>query len=122
MILDKFLLFSDGQALTASAPSTVIDLQTPGDAVGQELTIRSVVAQEFAGLTSLQIKIQTSDNNSTWEDVLMTPTIAAAKLKQGAEVFCVRVPRGLSRYVRLQYVVAGTATAGKISSFMSKEI
>lgn len=123
MILDANLIFSDEQAVTASAASeNVLDFQEAGDAVGQELTIRAVVTTAFAGLTSLQIKVQTSADNSSFTDVLLTPAIPAANLTKGAEILCVRVPRGLKRYARLSYVVAGTGTAGKVTAFMSKEI
>ena len=124
MILDNELFFSDKQAVTADAASTnALDLGAAGDAVGQELTIRAVVTTTFATLTSLTIKVQTSANNSDWSDVVLSPAIAAASLVKGAEVFTVRVPKGLKRYVRLYYDVTGSnATAGKISAFMSKDI
>ena len=123
MILDAMLLFSKDQAVTASAASTVVDLGQAGDAVGQELTIRAIVSQTFATLTGLQIKLQTSSDNANWSDVLLSPVIAAANLVKGAEVFCVRVPKGLKRYVRLNYAVSGSnATAGNIYAFMSKEL
>ena len=124
MILDNELFFSDKQAVTADAASTnALDLGAAGDAVGQELTIRAVVTTTFATLTSLTIKVQTSANNSDWSDVVLSPAIAVASLVKGAEVFTVRVPKGLKRYVRLYYDVTGSnATAGKISAFMSKDI
>jgi hypothetical protein len=122
MILDANLLFSDAQKITSTATSEVVDLKAPGDAVGQELLIRAVVGEAFAGLTSLQIKIQTSADDSTWEDVLLTPAIAAAKLTKGKEILAVRVPKGLKRYVRLNYTVSGTASAGTLTAFMSKEL
>lgn len=123
MILDADLQFSKEQAVTSSAASTALDLQAPGDAVGQELTIHTLVTTGFAGLTSLQVKLQTSKDNSAWEDVLMTPaiTLASGKLKAGSDIFKVRVPGGLDRYVRLYYTVSGTASAGKVTAFMSKE-
>ena len=122
MILDNNLIFSNGQKLTASANSDVVDFKAPGDAVGQELTIRAVVTEEFAGLTSLQIKLQTSENGTDFEDVLLTPAIAAAKLTRGKEVFKVRTPGGLKRYARLNYTISGTASAGAITAYMSKEL
>lgn len=123
MILDANLIFSKDQEVKASAVSTnVLDFQEGGDAVGQELTIRAVVTTAFAGLTGLQIKVQTSDDDTNYTDVLLTPSIVAAKLVRGAEILCVRVPRGLGRYARLSYVVTGTGTAGKITAYMSKEI
>lgn len=121
-ILDANLLFSKDQAITTTANSNVIDLQEPGDAVGQELTIRTVVTETFAGLSNVQIKLQTSADNATWEDVLLSPAVALTKLKKGAEIFCVRVPHGLKRYVRMNYTVSGTGTAGKLYSYMSKEL
>ena len=124
MIIDAMLLFSKDQAVTATAASTnALDLGQAGDAVGQELTIRAIVTQTFATLTSLTVKLQTSSDNSNWSDVLLSPAIAAASLVKGAEIFCVRVPKGLKRYVRLNYTVTGSnATAGKIYAFMSKEL
>ena len=122
MILDNNLLFSNGQKITSTANSQVVDFKAPGDAVGQELTIRVIVAEEFAGLTSMQIKLQTGDTDSTFEDVLLTPAIPAAKLKRGAEVFKVRTPGGLKRYARINYTVSGTATAGAVTAYMSKEL
>ena len=124
MILDKDLIFSDKQAVTADAASTnALDLGQGGDAVGQELAIHAVVQTTFATLTSLTIKVQTSADNSNWADVILTPAIAAADLVKGAEVLYIRVPKGLKRYVRLYYDVTGSnATAGKITAFMSKDI
>jgi hypothetical protein len=121
-ILDAELLFSKDQEVKSSVNSQVIDLHEPGDAVGQELTIRTIVSTAFAGLSSLQIKLQTGENGSDFTDVLLTPAIPAANLKKGAEIFCVRVPHGLKRYVRLSYVASGSGTAGKVYSYMSKEL
>lgn len=124
MILDKDLVFSEEQAVTADAASTnALDLKADGDAVGQELCIHVVVTTTFATLTSLAIKVQTSANNSDWSDVVLSPAIAAASLVKGKEIFTIRVPKGLKRYVRLYYDVTGSnATAGKITAFMCKDI
>lgn len=122
MILDKELLFSNEAAVKTTGYSTALDFKAGGDAIGQELTIRAVVTENFAGLTSLQLKLQTSADNSTWEDVIMTPAIPVAKLKAGREILCIRTPKGLERYARINYVVSGTGTAGKITAFMSKEL
>jgi hypothetical protein len=124
MILDKELLFSKDAAVKSTGPSEVIDFKAGGDAVGQELTVRAVVTETFTSLTSLQIKLQTSEDKSAWEDVIMTPAIPVAKLTAGKEALCIRTPKGLGRYARLNYVVSGTGTgtAGKITAFMSKEL
>lgn len=125
MILDADLVFSNKQAVTATAESTnTLDLGVAGDAIGQELTIHVVVDTAFSTLTSLTVSLETSANNfQTWTTVLSGPAIARASLTKGASIFCVRVPRGLSRYVRLKYTVGGSnATAGKVTAFASKDL
>lgn len=122
MILDAKLIFSKEQTVTQSVDSGVIDFLQPGDAVGQELTIRTVVSTTFAGLNSLSIALKTSADGTTWKDVLLVPAVPASDLTKGAEVFSIRVPKGLKRYVKLAYTVNGTGTAGKLTAFMSKEI
>mgnify|MGYP000871811203 CR=1 FL=1 len=124
MILDADLVFSNKQAVTATAASTnKIDLGVAGDAIGQELTIHAVVDTAFATLTSLTVSLETSADDSTWTTVLSGPAIARASLTKGASIFCVRVPQGLSRYVRLKYTVGGSnATAGKVTAFASKDL
>lgn len=122
MILDANLVFSQEQKITTTAESKAVDFQEPGDAVGQELTIRAVVSEAFAGGTSVQFVLQTSADSSAWEDVIMTPAIPTARLTRGAEAFRVRTPNGLKRYARMRYVASGSFSAGKITAFMSKEL
>jgi len=124
MILDADLLFSNKQAVTTTATSTnEIDLGVAGDAIGQELTIHVVVDTAFATLTSLTVSLETSTDGSTWTTVLSGPAVPRASLTKGANIFCVRVPQGLSRYVRMKYTVGGSnATAGKVTAFASKDL
>jgi hypothetical protein len=122
MIIDRDNMFSNEKAITASGASDAIDLGAAGDALGQELTFHAIVGTDFKGLTSLAVKIQTSDDNNTWTDSVSGPAVPLAELVAGKDVFCVRVPQGLKRYVRLYYTVAGSATAGTITSFMSKDL
>lgn len=124
MILDADLVFSNKQAVTTTATSTnEIDLGAAGDAIGQELTIHVVVDTAFATLTSLAVSLETSADGSTWTTVLSGPAVPRASLTKGANIFCVRVPQGLSRYVRMKYTVGGSnATAGKVTAFASKDL
>lgn len=123
MIIDRDFMFANALELKASANSTVIDTQAEGDAIGQELTFHNVINEDFAGATSLTIKIQSSEDGSTnWTDAVISPAIPAADLVKGADVFSVRVPKGLKRHIRLAYTIAGTGTAGKITSFASKDL
>lgn len=124
MILDADLVFSNKQAVKTTATSTnEIDLGAAGDAIGQELTIHVVVDTAFATLTSLAVSLETSADGSTWTTVLSGPAVPRASLTKGANIFCVRVPQGLSRYVRMKYTVGGSnATAGKVTAFASKDL
>lgn len=124
MILDAQLFFSEKQAVTTGTATSTkeIDLQAEGDAIGQELTAKAVVGTAFAGGTSLTFKLQTSADKTTWADLLLTGAIPLANLKAGTVPFDVRVPKGAKRYLRMQYIAAGTFTAGTVSAFMTKEL
>lgn len=124
MILDKALQLSDNQAVTASAASTnVIDQLVGGDAYEPVFVVASV-SEDFAGLTSLTIDIQTADDEefTTPVTLLSSGAIPAADLKAGSEPFKARLPFGTFRYVRAYYTVVGTGTAGKISLNMAKDV
>lgn len=126
MILDKLLLFSEGEEVKSSKNSAAIDFKAGGDAVGQELTLEVRVVTAFAagGSDTLQVKLQTSSDNfaSDTTDVVLSPAVKINGFKAGKTLFKVRVPQGMKRYARLAYVVTGTVTAGKVTAFMSKEL
>lgn len=132
MILDSQNLFSDDQAITASAASTnVIDLGAPGTPVGaysaqsvdagnSGIRVLIQVTEDFATLTSLTVSVQT-DNDVAWGSaatILSTPAIAAASLVAGYKFAIIEVPiHTTERYLRLYYTVGGSnATAGKITA------
>lgn len=128
MILDKFLVFSSDQTITVDAASSdVVDLIEGGDAIGQELTFECRVSNAFTGVgdnDTVQVKIQTSDDNSSFTDLVMSPAVKVKGLKAGSPIFKIRMPQGAKRYLRAYYDVtfaAGTAT-GKVSAWASKEL
>lgn len=118
-IMDFENLFSNDQAVTASAASTnYVDLGVGDQRSGADQTIVAVVTEDFATLTSLNFRLQTDDNTSfsSATDVLITGEVAVADLVAGKKVE-IPVPQGLERYARLYYTVTGTnASAGKIKS------
>lgn len=133
MIYDAQTLFSDRQAVTATAASTnTIDLGATGTPYGGSPLVRDVgkgncvdvavtVTEAFATLTSLTISVEVDDNSafSTAATVFTTPAILAATLVAGYSVpMLVELPEGTNeRYVRLNYTVAGAnATTGKITA------
>ena len=84
MILDKLLMFSEAQAVTASAASTdVIDL-APIDGtrrdigVGEPLEFWANVntTATAAGAATVNVQLQTSPDNSTWTTLYDSGTLA----------------------------------------------
>jgi len=131
MLADALTLFSDSQAVTASAASTdYIELGATGTPAlnstalvrdigkGNKVKIRIQCTEAFATLTSLKVAVQTDDNSSfsSAATALETEAILAATLVAGYVFNIEYLPRRTNeRYVRLYYTVAGSnATTGKI--------
>lgn len=133
MILSANQLFSDDQAITATAISTnVIDLGvrgTPYDAAaaligdvgkGTPVPVLIQVTEDFATLTSLTVTLET-DAAATLDDapvVLATEVIAVADLVAGKQTHMQFLPNGVTgRYLGVRYTVTGSdASAGKITA------
>lgn len=133
MIMDRSLLFSDGQAITATAASTnLVDLGATGTPYGGTALVRNpgpghaipvlvTVTQSFNTLTSLTITIETDDNAafSSATTVWTSPAYTLAQLATGAKYLLPEyIPSSVNeRYMRLKYTVAGTdPTLGKITA------
>ena len=131
MIFSNQDIFSDYQAITASAASTnVIDLGDTGRVIGEtadlsqdagagrKIPLRIQVTTAFATLTSLKVAVQTDDDSAFGSPttVLETEAIPVASLVAGYVFNIDEIPlKTNERYVRLYYTVAGSnATAGKI--------
>lgn len=133
MLLDENTLFSDDQAITATAASTnYMDLQagsTPPAAPaalvqkiggGNDIPLLVQVTADFATLTSLTVSIEVDDNTSfsSATTVASTHAVPAASLVAGYQFPLVTIPNTVNeRYVRLKYTVGGSnATAGTITA------
>ncbi len=123
MILDKELLFSDAQAIATTAGSeastNVVDFGAgTGRNMNPRLRVFAQVVQAPAGLTSLQVKLQGSANNSDWVDIVSSGAVALASLVKGAQLFK-SVPYLVDekyRYYRLYYTQVGnSSTAAKVT-------
>lgn len=135
MILSAQQLFSDDQAITATAVSTnVIDLGvagTPYDAAaalnqdvgkGNPVPVLIQVTEDFATLTSLTITLETSANaDLSSSTVLSSEVVTVANLVAGKQTFMQCLPNGVDqRYLGVRYTVTGSnATAGKITAGIS---
>lgn len=132
MILDNQTLFSNDQELLASAASTnIIDLGATGTvpyapaplkrdiSKGVKIPLLVQVTQAFAGATSLDVALQSSNDPAFGSGVVThgSQTIPVAQLTAGARWGFTTFPYGtVGRYVRLNYTVAGTGTAGRVTA------
>lgn len=122
MILDKQNLFSEDQAITTTAASSnVIDLGADGADVNspnfKDAEVLVQVTTAFAGGTSIVATLQTDDNAafSSATSLLATAAIATASLVAGYQFAIGKLPKvGLERYIRINYTVVGTMTAGAV--------
>ncbi|ABY97655.1 hypothetical protein HMH05_25935 [Pseudomonas sp. SbB1] len=135
MITDKLNMFSGlaGQAVTASAASTdVIDLgplthgNTRRDIGAGEplfLVVCVLLAAAAAGAATVNFQLQTSDDNATWVTLYDSGAKALADLAVGKQPVAVGLPRGVRRYLRLNYSVGtGPLTAGTFWAGLVKDV
>lgn len=130
MIFSAQQLFSDDQAITASADSTnVIDLGLPGTPYGAaaalnqdigkgaKIPLSVQVTEAFDNLTTLEVKLSTGAA-TTLGTTIASQTIALADLLVGKQLNLDFLPNGIvEQYLGLEYVVVGTApTVGKITA------
>ncbi|MGH8810367.1 MAG: Bbp16 family capsid cement protein [Advenella sp.] len=131
MILDKLLMFSEAQAVTATAASTdVIDLSpmkgTKRDiGVGEPLEFWATVNTTATadGAATLNVQLQTSADNSAWVTLYDSGTLALASLTAGKRILSTKVPAGVLKYLRVNYVVAtGPLTAGAFTAGINLDV
>jgi hypothetical protein len=123
MILDKQNIFSDGQAITATADSTnIIDLGSTRMGEGEPIPLNIQVEEAFtaAGAATLTITLLTDDNESfsSAATIYSSGAIGKATLVKGYRLPGLStIPVGAERYLKLVYTVAtGPMTAGKINA------
>lgn len=120
MILDKENLFSQDQAVTGTAASTnIIDLGVNRDiGKGVPIPVLIQVTEDFAGLTSLTASIETDDNASFSSATVLATSgaVPVADLVAGKQMNLQYMPTGTERYLRINYTVAGTGTAGTVTA------
>lgn len=125
-MLDSLLMFSEKQAITATAASTnIINLGTNREiAFGTPIPLLIEVKEDFDKCTSVTFAVQTaSDEAFATPTTLVLATVLLADLKKGNRVPIVFMPAGNLGYVRLYYTITGTApTTGKVSAYLTDAI
>lgn len=122
MLLDKQNQFSDAQEVLATAASTnIVEISTgvlKEISFGQPIPLLVQVVEDFAGATSVKAAVQTSETKDFASPVTLieTSAIPVANLKAGYKFPINFVPKGNKGYMRMNYTVVGTGTAGKITA------
>ena len=128
MITDAQNRPSFGQSLAGSGTivsTDSIDLLTANRNVGRSFAMRvvAVLPTALVGATSVQAQLITSASSN-----LSTPTVIAsgqaipvASATLGARILDVPIPGTSQRYLGLQYVLVGVASAGTVTAVVSSE-
>lgn len=123
MYLDSQHLFSDAQALTATAVSTnIIDLNATERRIGTGEPMCVVISCDVAmgGTTPTMIATLQSDDNSGFSSavsVVVSPTFSS--FAAGAK-YVLPIPPGTAteRYIRVNYTLAGTSPTITVTTFL----
>lgn len=130
MIFSAQQLFSDDQAVTATARSTnVIDLGVAGTAYGAAAAFHQdigkgafvpflvQVTEDFNNATSLTITIETGSSDSLGT-VVVSHTVVLADLVAGYQLPIQVLPNQINeRYLGVRYTVTGSApTTGQVTA------
>lgn len=124
MYVDSQNLFSDSQALTATAASTnLIDLGVDRDmGVGEPLAVVltvEVAADATTGNETYQVDVETDDNSSfSSASVIARRIPTAAELALGT-VMVIPLPNTNERYIRLNYTLGGTTPTVTLSAHLA---
>ena len=130
MILDANLLFSDAQAVTATAASTnYIDVGLPRNiGVGEPLYVVTTVdvALTDSGSDSTVAVTLEGDSTTTFTPDASQALYTIPALAAAGSVYIARINPGLAgdyRYMQLKYTVSGgDLTTGSFTSFITKDI
>lgn len=118
MLFDNDLMFSDGQAITATASGpNVIDcgqaILTTGLNGGLELFVLVIATTDFTGTGTIKVELQDCDTESgTFTTVASAPAVVATKFAKAV----IPMPLEHRRYLKLTYTVDGTVAAGKVTA------
>ena len=116
MIIDQFCVFFDNVAAAASANSPGINV-APYAGRGEPVNITAILSG--VGTGSMDIKLQESDDNSTFTDVssfvLTKPDAAGA-----SRTFALPGPVK-KKFVRLSYTLTGTPAGLKVFAAVTRD-
>lgn len=132
MIMDKQLMFSEGQAITATAASTnIIDLGVARNiGAGSPLTLVFLVTEAFtdSGSDSTVTPALETDDNAAFSSATVIRTfdvfaaLTAINTMRLYRLEPFTATGAFERYIRINYTVAnGNLSTGKFTTFILKE-
>lgn len=128
MILDKQLIFSESQAVTAAAGSTnIVNQGAAGNAYGNELflVVQTKTAAAASGAATVNFQLRTSANADMSSSTVLfdSGAIGKAALTVGSEPVKAKVPLGAKQYIDVYYNVGtGPLTAGAFTAFLTPDV
>ncbi len=123
-IFDADLMFSDKQAVTATANSTnIIDcgqaLLTTGLNGAMDLYVAVIPTTDFTGTGSIQISLAHCDTKTgTYATLVALPDTAATSLDR----VLIPMPMVHKQFLKLVYTVTGTVADGKFSAGITRSV
>jgi len=124
MYLDAQLLFSDAQALTATAASTnIVDLGVDGNiGIGEPMAVVVVVdvaLDDTTGDETYVIDVE-ADDNSGFSSATTIATKTATRGDAAGTRYVLSLPADDSaeRYIRVNYTLGGTTPTGTVTAFL----
>lgn len=125
MLIDRQNLMSVAQAITSGTITStdVIDFGVDGMHNGNDLDIFAAITTALAGGTSVAFVMQDSADNSTFVTQWTSRAYTTAELNAagGTPLRLGDLPAKCRRYVRMQYVIVGTYTAGALTVGIAQE-
>lgn len=115
-MFDSENMWSDGQALTATAVSDNTIFVGRGDAGSGTAKAVEIDSTPATGGGSIVVDVQTADTDAGPFDVVASIPVSAEALAIGGAVKVFHLPTGLKDYVQLNYNVTGTLTGCEITA------
>ncbi len=119
MIMDQAEIYSDAQAVSATAYSTrLIDNHSNGDDVVRAKTLFVHVGTGWTGGGTVAVELHDCDTESgSYTKVAeLVPASAVTAVDGNGFLFVGPVPKGCRRYRKLRYVIANTVTGLKVTA------
>ena len=118
-------MFSDKQALTASAASTnIIDTIAANYGEGNpiDVCIEVTVASSGGTTPTYVVALQESADEAFSSPlvVLQTKAFSQAEFAKNANLMKFGLPTPIKRYIRMYYTVTGSPTGGKVTAYLKR--